>query len=88
MISTLNDKLSLKVNWYKTSLANATLAGDSAGFSGAHYCIGAPLARVQAIAAFTALVERCPAIALARGEIRHDPRRMDRYERVMVTTRR
>jgi outer membrane receptor protein involved in Fe transport len=41
VISTLNDKLSLKVNWYKTSLANATLAGDSAGFSGSLYYIWA-----------------------------------------------
>ena len=54
---------------------------------GAHYCIGAPLARAQATAAFAALAARCPSIALASGEIRHDPRRMDRYERVVVTTR-
>ena len=53
---------------------------------GAHYCIGAPLARAQATAAFAALAARCPAIALAPGDIRHDPRRMDRYERVVVTT--
>ena len=53
---------------------------------GAHYCIGAPLARAQATAAFAALATRCPAIALAPGDIRHDPRRMDRYERVVVTT--
>lgn len=41
VISTMNDKLSLKVNWYKTDLANATLAGDSAGFSGSLYYIWA-----------------------------------------------
>lgn len=41
VVSTMNDKLSLKVNWYKTSLANATLAGDSAGFSGSLYYIWA-----------------------------------------------
>jgi outer membrane receptor protein involved in Fe transport len=41
VVSTLNDKLSLKVNWYKTDLSNATLAGDSAGFSGSLYYIWA-----------------------------------------------
>jgi outer membrane receptor protein involved in Fe transport len=40
-ISTLNDKLSLKVNWYKTALTNATLQGDSAGFSSSLYYIWA-----------------------------------------------
>ncbi len=41
VISTLNDKLSLKVNWYETNLANATLAGDNAGFSGSLYYVWA-----------------------------------------------
>ena len=41
VISTLHDKLSLKVNWYKTELANATLQGDSAGFSSSLYYIWA-----------------------------------------------
>ncbi|MFN8021735.1 MAG: cytochrome P450 [Acidimicrobiales bacterium] len=56
---------------------------------GAHYCIGAPLARAQATAAFAALASRCPGLALADGGagIRHDPKRMDRYERVDVVLR-
>lgn len=41
VISTLHDKLSLKVNWYKTALTNATLAGDNAGFSSSLYYIWA-----------------------------------------------
>lgn len=41
VISTLDDKLSLKVNWYETALTNATLAGDNAGFSGSLYYIWA-----------------------------------------------
>ena len=41
VISTLNDKLSLKINWYNTALSNATLAGDNAGFSGSLYYIWA-----------------------------------------------
>ena len=53
---------------------------------GAHYCIGAPLARAQATAALVSLLERCPDLALRGDEVRHDPRRMDRYERVMVTS--
>jgi cytochrome P450 len=32
---------------------------------GIHYCVGAPLARMEAEIAFTALLERFPAIALA-----------------------
>lgn len=57
---------------------------------GAHYCIGAPLARAQAIAAFTALRHSMAGVELANGGsgIRHDPRRMDRYERVDVVVRR
>ncbi len=41
VVSTLHDKLSLKVNWYRTDLANATLQGDSAGFSSSLYYIWA-----------------------------------------------
>ncbi|MEQ1699192.1 MAG: cytochrome P450 [Ilumatobacteraceae bacterium] len=52
---------------------------------GIHYCIGAPLARLQTQVAIGRLLERCPQLALDGGEIRHDPRRMDRYERIQVT---
>lgn len=52
---------------------------------GIHYCIGAPLARLQTQVAIGRLLERCPRLALDGGEIRHDPRRMDRYERIQVT---
>jgi len=41
VVSTLQDKLSLKVNWYKTAISNASLAGDSAGFSSSLYYIWA-----------------------------------------------
>jgi cytochrome P450 len=51
---------------------------------GIHYCIGAPLARMQAMVAIGRLAERFPDLRLAPGEVRHDPRRMDRYERVLV----
>jgi len=52
---------------------------------GIHYCIGAPLARLQTQIAIGRLLERCPRVALSGDDIRHDPRRMDRYERIQVT---
>ena len=58
----------------------------SLGFGqGVHYCIGAPLARMQTNAAVERLLQRCPNIALTAETVRHDPRRMDRFERVRVT---
>lgn len=37
VISTLNDRVSIKVNWYETKVQNASLQADSAGFSGNLY---------------------------------------------------
>ncbi len=57
----------------------------SMGFGqGIHYCIGAPLARMQTTSALERLLDRCPDLALTAETVRHDPRRMDRYERIQV----
>ena len=53
---------------------------------GLHYCIGAPLARMQAATAIGRLAE-VPRLGLAGDHLRHDPRRMDRYEHVRVLLR-
>jgi hypothetical protein len=37
IISTLDDKVSLKINWYKTTVQNATLEGTGAGIGGNLY---------------------------------------------------
>jgi cytochrome P450 len=39
---------------------------------GAHYCLGAPLARLEAQLAFPTLLRRYPEIALAEGAVRRD----------------
>jgi len=41
VISTLDDKLQLKATWYETSVKDATLQADSAGFSGNLYYVWA-----------------------------------------------
>jgi hypothetical protein len=40
-ISTLNDRLQVKATWYETKVKNATLQGDSAGFSSNLYYVWA-----------------------------------------------
>jgi cytochrome P450 len=58
----------------------------SLGFGqGIHYCIGAPLARMQAEEAIARLASLPKDLVLDDRDIRHDPRRMDRYERIRVT---
>ena len=44
----------------------------SFGF-GAHFCLGAPLARLEAKVAFEALLERFPELSLGEGEPRWRP---------------
>ncbi len=51
---------------------------------GIHFCIGGPLARMQTQIAIGRLLERCDVVELADEQVRHDPRRMDRYERIAV----
>ncbi len=41
VVSALDEKLALKVTWYETSVENATLGADSAGFSGSLYYVWA-----------------------------------------------
>lgn len=56
----------------------------SLGFGqGIHYCIGAPLARLQTAAVIDHL-RAIDTVTLTDHDIRHDPRRMDRYEHVRV----
>ncbi|GLZ36518.1 cytochrome P450 [Actinokineospora sp. NBRC 105648] len=44
------------------------------GFSlGLHYCVGAPLARIEAEAAFRTLLDRAPALTLAADSVEYQP---------------
>ncbi|WP_018685813.1 cytochrome P450 [Actinokineospora enzanensis] len=44
------------------------------GFSlGLHYCVGAPLARLEAETAFRALLDRAPSLSLATPEVEYQP---------------
>jgi hypothetical protein len=51
---------------------------------GIHFCmaLGRPDARTPR---HRAALTRCPHLALAGDDIGHDPRRMDRFERIPVT---
>lgn len=62
-------------------------AGDHIGFSaGIHYCIGASLARLEAVTALRLLYERFPDLRLAGTPDRRDTRVLRGYERMPVVT--
>lgn len=52
---------------------------------GMHYCIGAPLARLQGEVAISTLVTRYPNTRLMTREPRRDPKRWDRFEEILVS---
>ena len=51
---------------------------------GAHFCLGATLARIVGEVAFGAVLDRYSALELVTERPRRDPRRMDRYEELRV----
>jgi cytochrome P450 len=53
---------------------------------GIHYCLGAPLARLEAQVAFPALIRRFPALSLAGDPVRRDSLAIRGFTAVPVTT--
>ena len=53
---------------------------------GIHYCLGAPLARLEAQVAFPALVRRYPELALAGEPERRDSLSIRGYTRIPIST--
>jgi cytochrome P450 len=51
---------------------------------GAHFCVGASLARMEADVAISAVLDRFDELTLLTEAPRRDPRRMDRYEEIRV----
>jgi cytochrome P450 len=52
--------------------------------AGIHYCLGAPLARLELSVALTILFERCPALRLIQQPVVRDNYHFHGYERLMV----
>ncbi|MFT5443497.1 MAG: cytochrome P450 [Myxococcota bacterium] len=51
---------------------------------GAHFCLGATLARLVGEVAFSAVMDRYANLTLLTENPRRDPKRMDRYEEILV----
>ena len=51
---------------------------------GAHFCLGAKLARLVGEVAITAVMNRYPELELVTENPRRDPKRMDRYQEIIV----
>jgi cytochrome P450 len=53
--------------------------------TGPHFCIGAALARFETQLAIEAIADRMPNIRLITTKPVKDPRRMDRYQEILVS---